>query len=97
MFGILNPKIIVACAAAGLAIDAATLGPVGQGVAVGYFVVVAGAGTLLPVLAHVVAAKRFDRSLERLRAWIQRRQAEISAVALVVIGAVLLLTGVLGR
>ncbi|WP_264001886.1 GAP family protein, partial [Mycolicibacterium gadium] len=68
-----------------------------QAVAVGYFVVVAGSGTLLPVLAHAVAAKRFDRSLERLRAWIQRRQAEISAVALVVIGAVLLVTGAFGR
>jgi hypothetical protein len=97
VFGIFNPKIIVACAAAGLAIDAATLGTVSQGVAVGYFVVVAGAGTLLPVLAHVVAAARFDRSLERLRAWIQQRQAEISAIALVAIGAVLVLTGVLGR
>ncbi|QEN16206.1 GAP family protein [Mycolicibacterium sp. ELW1] len=96
-FGVLNPKIIVACAAAGLAIDAATLGVAGQAVAVGYFVVVAGSGTLLPVLAHAVAATRFDRSLERLRAWIQRRQAEISAVALVVIGAVLLLTGLAGR
>ncbi len=58
---------------------------------------IAGAGTLLPVLAHVLAAKRFDRSLERLRAWIQQRQAEISAVALVVIGAVLMVTGMLGR
>ncbi|APE18183.1 hypothetical protein BOH72_25825 [Mycobacterium sp. WY10] len=97
IFGVSNPKIVVACAAAGLAIDAARLWPVGQAVAVGYFVVVAGAGTLLPVLAHVLAAKRFDRSLERLRAWIQQRQAEISAVALVVIGAVLVLTGMLGR
>lgn len=58
---------------------------------------IAGAGTLLPVLAHLVAAKRFDRTLERLRAWIQQRQAEISAVALVVIGTVLMLTGMLGR
>ncbi|WP_396930093.1 GAP family protein [Mycolicibacterium sp.] len=96
-FGVFNPKIIVACAAAGLAIDAARLGPIGQGAAVGYFVVIAGAGTLLPVLAHILAAKRFDRSLERLRAWIQQRQAEISAVALVVIGAVLMVTGMLGR
>ncbi|KDE99280.1 hypothetical protein Y900_010075 [Mycolicibacterium aromaticivorans JS19b1 = JCM 16368] len=96
-FGVLNPKIIVACAAAGLAIDAATLGPAAQVAAVGCFVAVAGSGTLLPVLAHAVAAKRFDRPLERLRAWIQRRQAEISAVALVVIGAVLLLTGTFGR
>nr|WP_255525334.1 GAP family protein [Mycolicibacterium sp. BK634] len=96
-FAIVNPKIIVACAAAGLAISAGSLGSIGQSVAVGYFVVVAGSGTLLPVLAHIVAAQRFDRALERLRAWIQQRQAEISAVALVVIGAVLVITGLGGR
>ena len=96
-FGVLNPKIIVACAAAGLAISAAPVGPAGRSVAVVYFVVIAGSGTLLPVLAHVLAAQRFDRGLERLRAWIQRRQAEISAIALIVIGAVLALTGALGR
>ena len=88
-----NPKIIVACAAAGLAIATATLGPAGQAAAVGYFVALAGSTTALPVLAHVVAAKRFDSALERLRSWIARRQNEISAVALVVIGLVLILTG----
>jgi hypothetical protein len=96
VFAVANPKIIVACAAAGLAVNAATLGPVGQGVGVSYFVAVAGSTTVLPVLAHVVAARRLDRFLERLRTWIQQRQAEISAVALVVIGAVLVLTGLRG-
>lgn len=57
----------------------------------------AGSGTLLPVLAHVVAAKRFDQSLERLRSWIERRQTEISAIALLAIGVVLVLTGLGGR
>ncbi|WP_158230640.1 GAP family protein [Mycobacterium sp. shizuoka-1] len=92
-----NPKIIVACAAAGLAIATAALEPAGQGVAVGYFVALAGSTTALPVLAHVVAAKRFDSSLERLRSWIAHRQSEISAVALVVIGVVLILTGLRSR
>lgn len=96
VFAVANPKIIVACAAAGLAINAETLGPVGQSAAVGFYVAVAGSTTALPVLAHVAAAQRFDRSLERFRAWIQRRQAEISAVALVVIGVVLILTGLRG-
>jgi threonine/homoserine/homoserine lactone efflux protein len=96
-FGIVNPKIIVACAAAGLAISVADLGSAGQGAAVAYFVVLAGSGTLLPVLAHVVAAKRFDQSLERLRSWIERRQTEISAIALLAIGVVLVLTGLGGR
>jgi hypothetical protein len=97
VLALINPKIIVACAAAGLAIAVAPLGPAGRGAAVVYFVVLAGSTTALPVLAHVVAAKRFDHVLDQLRSWIQLRQAEISAVALVVIGLVLILTGVGGR
>jgi hypothetical protein len=97
VLALINPKIIVACAAAGLAIAVAPLGPAGRGAAVIYFVVLAGSTTTLPVLAHVVAAKRFDHVLDRLRSWIERRQAEISAVALVVIGVVLILTGLVGH
>ncbi|MCV7175989.1 GAP family protein [Mycolicibacterium sphagni] len=97
VLALVNPKIIVACAAAGLAIAVAPLGTVGRGAAVVYFVVLAGSSTLLPVLAHVVAANRFDHVLDQLRSWIQRRQAEISAVALVVIGVVLILTTLGGR
>ncbi|BBY57881.1 GAP family protein [Mycolicibacterium sarraceniae] len=66
----------------------------GVSFAAGWVVGLAGSMTALPVLAHVVAAKRLDHLLDRLRSWIQRRQAEISAVALVVIGAVLILTAV---
>jgi predicted PurR-regulated permease PerM len=80
-----------------LAIAVAPLGPAGRGATVIYFVVLAGSTTTLPVLAHVVAAKRFDYVLDRLRGWIQRRQAEISAVAVVVIGLVLILTALGGR
>jgi threonine/homoserine/homoserine lactone efflux protein len=97
VLALINPKIIVACAAAGLAIATAALGPTGTGAGVAYFVALAGSTTMLPVLAHVLAAQRFDQSLERLRAWIQRRQAEISAVALILIGLVLILTGTFGH
>lgn len=94
---IANPKILVACAAAGLAIGTSALGPAGRGFAVAYFVVLAASTTALPVLAHLVAAKRFDRSLERLRRWIARRQNEISAIALVIIGLVLVASAFGGR
>jgi len=97
IFAIANPKILVACAAAGLAIGTSTLGAAGRGFAVAYFVVLAASTTALPVLAHLLAAKRFDRSLERLRRWIQLRQNEISAVALIVIGLVLMASGFGGR
>lgn len=93
VFAIANPKILVACAAAGLAIGTSALGAGGRGFAVAYFVALAASTTALPVLAHLVAAKRFDRTLERLRQWIQRRQNEISAVALVVIGLILVASG----
>ena len=97
IFAIANPKILVACAAAGLAIGTSTLGAAGRGFAVAYFVVLAASTTALPVLTHLLAAKRFDRSLERLRRWIQLRQNEISAVALIVIGLVLMASGFGGR
>jgi hypothetical protein len=97
VLALINPKIIVACAAAGLAIAVTPLGTAGRSAAVLYFVVVAGSGTLLPVLAHVLAATRFDHVLDQLRSWIQRRQAEISAVAVVLIGLVLILTAVGGH
>ncbi|BBY64622.1 GAP family protein [Mycolicibacterium helvum] len=97
VLALINPKIIVACAAAGLAIAVAPLDAAGRDVAVIYFVVLAGSTTALPVLAHVVAAKRFDHVLDQLRSWIQRRQAEISAVALLVIGLVLILTALGGH
>ena len=92
-----NPKVLFVCAAAGLAIGTSTLGAAGRGFAVAYFVVLAASTTALPVLAHLLAAKRFDRSLERLRRWIQLRQNEISAVALIVIGLVLMASGFGGR
>ena len=94
VLALLNPKIIVACAAAGLVIGAADFGPLGSGVAVVYFIALAASTTALPVLAHAVAAQRFDRSLDRLRAWIQRHQGAISAVTLVVIGVVLIYSGI---
>lgn len=97
VFAVANPKILVACAAAGLAIGASALNPAGQGLAVLYFVLLAGSTTALPVLAHLLAAKRFDQTLERVRQWIQRRQNEISAVALVVIGLILVLSGLGSR
>ena len=72
-------------------------GPAGRGFAVAYFVVLAASTTALPVLAHLVAAKRFDRSLERLQQWIQQRQNEISSVALMIIGLVLVASAFGGR
>lgn len=90
---VVNPKIVVACAAAGFVITRAELSPLARGVSAGYFVALAGAGAALPVIAHALAAKRFDRPLERLRQWIQRNQTAISVVTLEIIGLILAFSG----
>lgn len=88
-----NPKIIVACAAAGFVITRADLSPLARGVSAVYFVALAAAGAALPVIAHALAAKRFDQPLERLRQWIQRNQNAISVVTLEIIGLILAYSG----
>ena len=91
---VVNPKIVVACAAAAFVIIRAELSPLTRGLSAGYFVLLAGAGAALPVIAHALAAKRFDQPLDRLRQWIQRNQTAISVVTLEIIGLILVYSGV---
>jgi threonine/homoserine/homoserine lactone efflux protein len=91
---LINVKFIVVCAAAGLAISAAQLGTLGTWLAVALYTLLAGSTAAIPVLAHAVAAKRLDTQLDRLKEWMERQQAALTAVILAAIGVVLLFTGV---
>lgn len=91
---VVNPKFIVICAAAGLAISAAQLGMPGTWLAVAFYTMLAGSTAAVPVLAHAVAAKRLDRYIETVKNWIERQHAVITAVILAAIGVVLLYTGI---
>ena len=51
---VVNVKVLLACAAAGLAIGAAHVGTLGTGVAVVYFTAIAGSTAAVPILAYVV-------------------------------------------
>jgi threonine/homoserine/homoserine lactone efflux protein len=90
----LNPKFLVINAAAGLAISAADLNAVGSWLAVVAYAVLAASTVLIPMLAYAVAADRLDGPLERVREWIERQHAALTAVILALVGIILLYQGI---
>lgn len=84
--GVMNPKLAVLAAIAGLALTAnqAAVAPVG-GAAI--FAAAASIGVAIPVLIHLVAAERSAGLLERARSWFIRHENAVVGGALVVIGA----------
>jgi cytochrome c biogenesis protein CcdA len=91
---VVNFKVLLACAAAGLAIGAAHVSTVGATAAVVYFTAIAGSTAAVPILAYVVWTHQVDRQLERFKAWLQRRQNAITGALLVLIGIALLYNGI---
>jgi hypothetical protein len=89
VFAAANPKFILACIAGGVAIDALLTSPAEKASAIGYFVVMAGATTAAPILAHLAAARYAEKGLERMRHWVQEHTATITAVTLTAVGALL--------
>ena len=59
---LVNPKVLVMNAAAGLVIGTAGLGVPGAWMAVAYYTVIAGSSVLVPIVAYAVAGKRVDHS-----------------------------------
>ena len=53
-----------------------------------------GSTVIIPILAYMVAGERVDRQLERLSDWMQREHAVLTAVILVIVGILLLYTGI---
>src|SRR6185295_5296852 len=72
---LVNPKVLVMNAAAGLVIGTASLGMAGAWVAVAYYTVIAGSSVLVPILAYAVAGHRVDHQLERFKRWMERQHA----------------------
>jgi threonine/homoserine/homoserine lactone efflux protein len=59
-----------------------------------FYVAIACSTVAVPILAFVAAPGRLEDVLERLRQWIDRRHAVLTAVILAVIGLVLLYQGI---
>lgn len=91
---LVNPKVLVVNAAAGLVIGTAGLGVPGAWLAVAYYTVIAGSTVLLPILAYAVAGARVDDQLKRMKHWMERQHAVLMAGFLAVVGLLLVYTGI---
>lgn len=85
-----NPKMLAASAAAGLVVGTSTLTPIGAGLAVAYYCLAASSTVAAPVLLYLVVGARYDAQLTRLKDWIDRHNAGIGAVVMIVVGVALL-------
>jgi threonine/homoserine/homoserine lactone efflux protein len=91
---LVNPKVLVMNAAAGLVIGTAGVGVPGAWLAVAYYTVLAGSTVLVPILAYAVAGQRVDHQLERVKRWMERQHAVLMAGFLAVVGLLLVYTGI---
>jgi Sap, sulfolipid-1-addressing protein len=91
---LVNPKFLFANAAAGLGIATAGLGSFGVTTAVVGYTLLAGSTAVVPILVYAAAPERFDGALARMKDWLERQHAELTAAILVVIGIVLLYQGI---
>jgi len=81
-------------AAAGLVIGTASVGVAGVWVAIVYYTAIAGSSVLLPILAYAIAGDRVDSQLELMKQWMERQHAVLTAGFLVVVGLLLVYTGI---
>jgi len=91
---LINPKVLLMNAAAGLVIGTASVGVAGVWAAVVYYTVIAGSSVLLPILAYAIAGDRVDHQLELMKQWMERQHAVLTAGFLVVVGLLLVYTGI---
>lgn len=90
---VINPKVVVMNAAAGLIIGTAAVG-FGIWAAVLLFTVLAGSTVIAPILAYQWPVSASIRSLERMKDWMQREHAAVAAVILAIVGVLLTYTGI---
>lgn len=93
---VVNPKVLLICAAAGVAIATEGLGRPGVYLGALYFVLFAGSTVALPILAYAASGDRLREPLTRLRDWMERQHAALVAAILVVLGVLLLYKGIHG-
>jgi threonine/homoserine/homoserine lactone efflux protein len=96
LLAVVNPKVLFICAAAGLAIGTEGIGYPGVWLADLYFVAIAASSVAIPVLAYAVSGDRLDQPLAKLKDWMERHNAALVAVILVVIGLLVLYKGIHG-
>ncbi|BAX94938.1 GAP family protein [Mycobacterium shigaense] len=91
---VIRPDVLLVCIPAGLAIGGAGLRATGDWLAAAFFVAVAASTVAAPILAYVAAGHRLDDAMGRLKDWMERNNAALTAAILVVIGLMVLYNGI---
>ncbi|MCP2315676.1 Sap, sulfolipid-1-addressing protein [Nocardia amikacinitolerans] len=91
-----NPKNLLLCLSAGVAIGSSGLGAGEKVVVVVVFTVLAAASVLVVVLGYALAADRARGVLDDTRVWLQTNNHAVMAIVLLVMGAVVLGKGIGG-
>lgn len=89
-----NPKNLLLGASAGTIIGGSGL-PGGEiAVVIAVFTVIAASTVALPVIAYLIASEKLRAPLDAIRAWLQKENATIMAVLLLVIGVSMIGKGI---
>jgi len=92
---VIRVEVLLMCLAAGLAIGTSQL-MVSKTLNVVFFVVVSASTVAIPILAYAAAGERLDEPLARLKDWMEKNNAALLAVILLLIGALVLHNGIHG-
>ncbi|MFD6101139.1 GAP family protein [Nocardia salmonicida] len=91
-----NPKNLLLCVSAGVAIGAGGLSAGGDLVAIVVFTLLASVTVLAVVVGYMVAADKLGPTLDSLREWLQLNNHAVMAIVLLIMGTVVLGKGIGG-
>jgi Sap, sulfolipid-1-addressing protein len=91
---VVRVEVLIMCLAAGLAIGTSELSVTGEWTSAVFFVAVSASTVAIPVLAYAGAGHRLDDPLARLKDWMEKNNAALMAVVLVLIGLMVLYNGI---
>ncbi|MFD8102526.1 GAP family protein [Nocardia fluminea] len=91
-----NPKNLLLCVSAGVAIGAGGLSAGGDLIAIVVFTLLASVTVLAVVLGYMLAADKLGPMLDSLRQWLQLNNHAVMAIVLLIMGAVVVGKGIGG-
>lgn len=91
---VVRPEVLFMCGAAGLAIGSAGLGTADTWQAATFFVAVAAATVMIPILGYLAASNRLTPTLNRVKDWMEQQHGALFAAVLILIGAMVTYNGI---
>jgi threonine/homoserine/homoserine lactone efflux protein len=91
-----NPKNLLLCVSAGVAIGASGQSAGGKTVALAVFTVIAAVSVLAPVVGYLLAADRVRGELDELKNWLRANNHLVMALVLALMGTIVLGKGIGG-